>query len=359
MNKLFNFCAGPAMLPVDVMLRAKNEFLNWNDQGCSVMELSHRSKPYIQLAEKAEHDLRCLLNVPNSYKVLFTHGGGRAHFSAVPLNLTNSSQTCDYLETGSWSVGAAKEASRYLRVNRLGEGLALEDRLNLAKTWQPTVNSAYCHYCPNETVDGIEIDWVPDTQQTPLIADMSSNILSKEIDVSKFGLIYAGAQKNIGPSGLSVVIIREDLLGKARKETPAILNYSLISEFDSMYNTPPTYAWYLAGLVFEWLLQQGGVAEMQKRNKQKADYLYNVIDNNDFYINKVPGEYRSRMNVTFHLANDSLDGDFVKQAENAGLKALKGHRSVGWMRASIYNAMPFEGVQVLGEFLQDYAKRNG
>lgn len=347
------------MLPSEVMLRAKNEFLNWNDQGCSVMELSHRSKAYIQMAAKAEQDLRTLLKVPNNYKVLFTHGGGRAHFSAVPLNLTDKSHTCDYLETGSWSVGAAKEASRYLNVVRLGEDLSLEKRLALAKNWQPSANSAYCHYCPNETVDGVEIDWVPDTQQTPLIADMSSNILSKEIDVSKFALIYAGAQKNIGPSGLSVVIVREDMLGKARKETPAILNYSLISEFDSMYNTPPTYAWYLAGLVFEWLLEQGGVVAMQKRNSQKAAYLYEVIKNNDFYINKVHSEYRSRMNVTFHLANPSLDADFVTQAEKAGLKALKGHRSVGGMRASIYNAMPIEGVKTLGEFMQDYAKRKG
>lgn len=347
------------MLPADVMLRAKNEFLNWNNQGCSVMELSHRSKAYIALAEKAEQDLRALMNIPNNYKVLFTHGGGRAHFSAVPLNLTNASQTCDYLETGSWSVGAAKEADRYLKVKRLGEGLPLKEKLALAKVWQPSVNSAYCHYCPNETVDGIEIDWVPDTQRTPLIADMSSNILSKEIDVSKFALIYAGAQKNIGPSGLSVVIVREDLLGNARTETPAILNYSLISKFDSMYNTPPTYAWYLAGLVFEWLIQQGGVAEMEERNNRKAAYLYEVIDNNDFYINKVPTEYRSRMNVTFHLADLSLDIDFVAQAEKAGLKALKGHRSVGGMRASIYNAMPFEGVEALGDFMQDYAKRNG
>lgn len=347
------------MLPADVMQQAKNEFLDWNNQGCSVMELSHRSKAYIQLAEKAEQDLRCLMHIPNNYKVLFTHGGGRAHFSAVPLNLTNASQTSDYLETGSWSVGAAKEAARYLKVERLGEGLPLEERLALAKIWQPSANSAYCHYCPNETVDGIEIDWVPDTQHTPLIADMSSNILSKEIDVSKFGLIYAGAQKNIGPSGLSVVIIREDLLCNARTETPAILNYTLISEFDSMYNTPPTYSWYLAGLVFEWLLQQGGVAEMQKRNERKAAYLYQVIDNNDFYINKVPSDYRSRMNVTFHLANMGLDIDFVTQAEKAGLKALKGHRSVGGMRASIYNAMPFEGVEALGDFMQDYARRNG
>lgn len=347
------------MLPVEVMQRAQSEFLNWQNQGCSVMELSHRSKVYIELAQKAEQDLRTLMDIPSNYKVLFTHGGGRAHFSAVPMNLTQSGQSAEYLETGSWSVGAAKEALKYLNVTKLGDGLSLEQKLQHAKHWQPQNNAAYCHYCPNETVDGIEIDWIPETNGVPLVADMSSNILSKAIDVSKFALIYAGAQKNIGPSGLSVVIIRDDLLDKARIETPSILNYSLISQFDSMYNTPATYAWYLAGLVFEWLHQQGGVTVMQQRNDQKAQMLYEAIDSCDFYNNSVPSEYRSRMNVTFHLADKQLDADFVQQAEDAGLKALKGHRSVGGMRASIYNAMPIDGVRALVEFMQDYAKRNG
>jgi phosphoserine aminotransferase len=361
MNPIFNFSAGPAMLPQDVMQRAQKEFINWQGQGCSVMEMSHRSKPFIALAEKATADLKDLLSVPDDYHILFTHGGGRGQFSAVPLNLSAQGDRADHLVTGSWSKGAVAEASNYLGADIVATTQDVDGITTLAdqSTWKMNASAAYFHYCPNETVDGFEMDWVPDTQGVPVVADMSSTILSRQIDVSQYGVIYAGAQKNIGPSGLSVVIIHESLLAHARIETPSILKYELIAKHDSMYNTPPTFSWYLAACVFEWLLENGGVDAIEKRNQQKASVLYHAIDNNDFYSNRIDPNYRSRMNVAFQLADPALDSLFLEQAEHAGLKALKGHRLVGGMRASIYNAMPIEGVNALVNFMNDFAKRKG
>lgn len=362
MAKVYNFCAGPAMLPEAVMQKAQQEFVDWRGMGCSVMELSHRSRAFIDIAEKAEQDLRTLLTIPDNYQVLFTHGGGRGQFSAVPLNLTHPHDSADFLVSGSWSKSAVQEASRYLNKANVVATVNHQDGewcLPEAESWQCSDSARYFHYCPNETVDGIEIADIPDVSHAPIVADMSSNILSKPVDVSRFGVIYAGAQKNIGPSGLSVVIVRDDLLENARSETPSIFHYKTLAENASMYNTPPTYAWYLAGLVFEWLLAQGGVEEMAKRNRKKADLLYAEIDTNDFYINRISASLRSRMNVPFQLSEPSLDEEFLKQADAAGLMALKGHRSVGGMRASIYNAMPLEGVQTLVDFMREFARRNG
>lgn len=361
MSDIYNFCAGPAMLPVEVMQQAQAEFINWQGLGCSVMEISHRSKEFIALAEQAEQDLRDLLKVPQHYAVLFAHGGGRGQFSAVPQNLAQAQQSAAYLVNGSWSEGAYKEATKYLDAQIIGrsivqQGLTLVPKINPADIEQ---NLTYYHYCPNETVEGIEINWLPETGQVPLVADMSSCILSKQIDVSQFGVIYAGAQKNIGPSGLSVVLVRNDLLDQARDTTPSFMHYKTMANFQSMYNTPPTYAWYLAGLVFKWLKAQGGVAAMEKINAHKAAYLYSCIDDSDFYLNHVHPDYRSRMNVVFHLSNPELDTLFLQEAEKAGLRALKGHRIVGGMRASIYNAMPFAGVKVLTEFMREFARSHG
>ncbi len=341
------------MLPADVMQQAQAEFVNWQSTGRSVMELSHRSKEYIAVAEEAEQDLRELLAVPSHYKVLFAQGGGRGQFSAVPMNLQQRGPQADFLLTGSWSKGAHQEAQKFLQANIVAD-LVEKDGLTAVPTISPAMlntDSAYFHYCTNETVDGIELDTVPDTGNIPVVADMSSNILSKPIDVSKFGVIYAGAQKNIGPSGLAVVIVREDLLDYAMPQTPSFLHYKTMDKFDSMYNTPPTYSWYLAGLVFKWLKEQGGLTAIAQRNAQKAALLYQCIDNCELY--------QTKMNVTFHLPSSDLDSLFLQQAEQAGLTALKGHRIVGGMRASIYNAMPIEGVQALTEFMQDFARRHG
>lgn len=360
MTKIYNFCAGPAMLPTAVMQQAQAEFLDWQSMGCSVMEISHRSKEYIALAETAEQDLRDLLNVPNNYKVLFAHGGGRGQFSAVPMNLKGRGDSADYLLSGSWSQGALQEATKFIKTNVVGDVLQ-QDGLSIIEPIIPQKThpkSAYFHYCANETVDGIEINEIPDCGDQPIVADMSSNILSKPIDISKFGVIYAGAQKNIGPSGLSVVIVRDDLLDFAMPETPTFMHYQTIANYHSMYNTPPTYSWYLAGLVFKWLKAQGGLEEMAKINAEKAALLYQCIDQSDFYVNKVHPDFRSKMNVTFHLPNTELDHSFLQESQQAGLVALKGHRNVGGMRASIYNAMPIEGVIALTEFMRDFAVRN-
>lgn len=360
MTKIYNFCAGPAMLPAAVMQQAQAEFLDWQSMGRSVMEISHRSKEYIALAETAEQDLRDLLCVPDNYKVLFAQGGGRGQFSSVPMNLRERGDSADFLLTGSWSEGAITEASKFLKTNVVGkvvmqDGLCTVPSITAAQIGQ---NSAYFHYCSNETVDGIEINEIPDCGDVPLVADMSSNILSKPIDVSKFGIIYAGAQKNIGPSGLSVVIVRDDLLNFAMPETPTFLHYQTMANYGSMYNTPPTYSWYLAGLVFKWLKEQGGVASIAQKNAEKAALLYECIDESGFYVNKVHPDFRSKMNVTFHLPNPDLDAIFITESEQAGLTALKGHRNVGGMRASIYNAMPIEGVVALTEFMRDFARRH-
>ena len=357
MSSVYNFCAGPAMLPVDVMKKAQSEFLDFAGTGSSVMELSHRSKQFIAVAEKAEADLRNLMAIPENYKVLFCHGGGRGQFSAVALNLLGTSKKADYIITGAWSKSAAEEASHYGDINVIDvmdESNGVQ-RVKASKDWPLNKDAAYVHYCPNETVDGIEIFEVPNTGDIPLIADMSSTILSREFDVSRFGLIYAGAQKNIGPSGLTLVIVREDLLGNAHIDTPSIMNYDVLAKNGSMYNTPPTYAWYLAGLVFEWLQAQGGVSAIAQVNLKKAQLLYQYIDDSDFYTNAISAENRSLMNVPFWLVDDNLSTDFVVQAEALGLTALKGHRMVGGMRASIYNAMPIEGVQALVDFMKKFA----
>jgi len=359
MSEVFNFCAGPAMLPKPVMAKAQEEFINWNSTGSSVMELSHRSAIYMTMAAKAEADLRDLMAIPKNYKVLFCHGGGRGQFSAVPLNLLPQGKSADYIVNGSWSKTAATEAKNFGEVNVINireEHSDGETKLVPCDQWPLSSDAAYVHYCPNETVDGIEINYIPDTGNVPLVADMSSTILSHEIDVSKFGLIYAGAQKNIGPSGLTIVIVREDLLGNAQKATPCIMNYQTSANNDSMYNTPPTYAWYLAGLVFQWLKDLGGVKAIAKVNKEKAELLYQAIDTSSFYLNNIEHQYRSKMNIPFWLNDESLNETFLSQAQQHGLMALQGHRIVGGMRASIYNAMPIEGVQKLVDFMKKFEK---
>lgn len=360
MSDVFNFCAGPAMLPKAVMAKAQQEFINWQETGSSVMELSHRSDIYIKMAKKAEADLRELMAIPDNYKVLFCHGGGRGQFSAVPLNLLPTGQTADYIVDGSWSKAAAIEAKNFGEINVIDIAQQDGDTTSVLhpSKWPLNANAAYVHYCPNETVNGIEINEVPETNGVPLVADMSSTILSHEVDVSKFGLIYAGAQKNIGPSGLTIVIVREDLLGNAQVSTPCIMNYKTSADNDSMYNTPPTYAWYLAGLVFEWLKALGGVKAIEKVNQEKATLLYQAIDASDFYLNNIDSQYRSKMNVPFWLSDESLNKEFLEQANDAGLTSLEGHRIVGGMRASIYNAMPLEGVKALIEFMQQFEERN-
>lgn len=356
MSAVFNFCAGPAMLPTQVMKQAQQEFVHWQNTGCSVMELSHRSKEFMKLAAKAESDLRELMEIPDNYKVLFCHGGGRGQFSAVPFNLLPKGKSADYVVSGSWSKAAAKEALNHGEINTIEVVVENngEKAVKDSQSWELNPDAAYVHYCPNETVDGIEMFDLPETNGVPLVADMSSTILSRKIDVSQFGMIYAGAQKNIGPSGLTIVIINQDLLGHAQLHTPSIMNYQLIAENDSMYNTPPTYAWYLAGLVFQWLKDFGGVENIAVVNKLKAQLIYQYVDNSSFYQNKIAKNNRSIMNVPFWLTDESLNDEFISQAEEYGLVALKGHRMVGGMRASIYNAMPLEGVQKLVEFMKKF-----
>jgi phosphoserine aminotransferase len=355
---IFNFSAGPAALPQAVLKRAQAELLNWNDQGTSVMEVSHRGKPFIAVAEKAEADLRELMAIPNNYKVLFMQGGGRGQFFSVPLNLAQRGNLAQHLVSGQWSQIAVAESAKYMQSEVVATNYEREGKICVAdqSMWQVNPNAAYFHYCTNETVDGIEINWVPKTGDVPLVADMSSNILSKQINVSDFGIIYAGAQKNIGPSGLAVVIVREDLIGLERADTPAVFSYAEQSAAGSMYNTPPTFSWYLAGLVFEWLIEQGGLASIEKINQQKSALLYSAIDNSAFYRNGVSTDYRSKMNVTFQLADNTLDKHFLELAEKQGLQALKGHRLVGGMRASIYNAMSLDGVKALVEFMQEFER---
>jgi phosphoserine aminotransferase len=356
----YNFCAGPAMLPTEVMQQAQEELINWHGRGCSIMEMSHRGKDFMAVAAKAEQDLRDLLQVPANYKVLFMHGGGRGQFSAVPLNLQQAGKKADYIVSGAWSKAAAEEALKFSTIKTQQIQLKTDGLRTLvpAHDWNLDPNASFVHFCPNETVDGLEFTDLPDTT-VPLVADLSSTILSRPLDVSRYGVIYAGAQKNIGPSGLTVVIVREDLLPAAGSAIPAILDYRLAAENDSMFNTPPTYAWYLAGLVFDWLKRQGGVQAMGLINQQKAQTLYNFIDQSDFYRNDVALSYRSWMNVPFLLADERLNDLFVAQAEQAGLLALKGHRMVGGMRASIYNAMPLAGVQTLVTFMQEFERVHG
>ncbi|USP06728.1 3-phosphoserine/phosphohydroxythreonine transaminase [Vibrio sp. LQ2] len=354
-DTVFNFSAGPAALPKAVMQKAQAEFVNWNDLGVSVMEISHRSKPFIQVAEEAEQDLRDLLNIPDNYKVLFCQGGARAQFAAVPLNLLGDKTQATYIDAGYWAASAVKEAKKYCKPAVFDAKIEKDGKTAVlpASEWEIDADSAYVHFCPNETIDGIEINDLPVTDK-PIVADMSSTILSREIDVSKYGVIYAGAQKNIGPAGICIAIVRDDLLGLANDVLPSILNYKLLAEQDSMFNTPPTFAWYLSGLVFKWLKEQGGVKAIEKINREKAALLYGYIDSSDFYRNEIHSNNRSLMNVPFQLAKPELDGTFLELAEARGLTSLKGHRVVGGMRASIYNAMPLEGVQALVDFMKEF-----
>ncbi|EJL90612.1 3-phosphoserine/phosphohydroxythreonine transaminase [Pantoea sp. GM01] len=361
MTQVYNFSSGPAMLPVEVLRRAEQELTNWHGLGTSVMEISHRSKEFIAVAEAAEQDFRDLLKIPANYKVLFCHGGARAQFAAIPGNLLGEAKTADYIDGGYWAHSAIKEAEKFCSPNTIDVKTTRDGKRALLpmREWQLSDDAAYVHFCPNETIDGIAIDEEPDFGNKVVVADLSSTILSRPIDINRYGVIYAGAQKNIGPAGLTLVVVREDLLGKAQRYVPSILDYKVLAENESMFNTPPTFAWYLSGLVFKWLKEKGGVAEMDKLNQAKADLLYGVIDNSAFYRNDVATENRSRMNVPFQLADSALDKVFLDESLNAGLHALKGHRVVGGMRASIYNAMPLEGVKTLTEFMVDFERRHG
>jgi len=359
MTRKYNFCAGPAALPEPVLARARDEMLDWHDCGLSIMEMSHRSPEVVGVAEAAEASLRRLLEISDDYAVLFLQGGASSQFSAVPLNLAAAGARVDYVNTGQWSKKAIAEAGRYCDVNVAASS---EDTnfstIPAFDSWQLSDDAAYLHYTPNETIGGVEYDWVPDVA-APLAVDMSSTILSRPLDVSRFGVIYAGAQKNIGPAGLTLVIVRRDLLGRAMELCPAMLNWQTAAKAESMYNTPPTFAIYLAGLVFDWLEQQGGLSAIEAVNRRKAERLYAAIDGSAFYANPVEKPSRSLMNVPFTLADDSLDKTFLAESEAAGLLNLKGHRSVGGMRASIYNAVGEDAVEALISFMQDFESRHG
>lgn len=360
MSRLYNFSAGPAMIPEAVLERAQQEFLNWNGTGMNTMEMSHRGKEFLSIANKAEADLREVMSIPDNYKVLFLQGGASSQFAGIPMNLLRGKTTADYFNTGQWSKKAISEAKRYCDVNIVAS--SEDDGFNSVpdkSTWKLNPDAAYVHYTANETIGGVEFDQIPDTGDVPLVVDLSSTILSRPIDVSKFALIYAGAQKNIGPAGLTIVIVRDDLIGETLDGTPTMFDYKVQADNDSMYNTPPTYALYLAGLVFQWLKALGGLVGMAAINQRKAEKLYAAIDGSaGFYKNPVNPQYRSWMNVTFTLNNADLDADFLAGAKQAGLVTLKGHRSVGGMRASIYNAMPEEGVDTLISFMKEFATKN-
>ncbi|MBP6710062.1 MAG: 3-phosphoserine/phosphohydroxythreonine transaminase [Propionivibrio sp.] len=360
MERIFNFSAGPAALPQEVLEQAREELVNWRGCGMSVMEMSHRGKEYMGIQAEAEADLRELMGIPANYKVLFLQGGASSQFAMVPMNLYRGKASADYLNTGEWSKKAIKEAKKYGAVNVVASS---EDKnFTYAPTqdaWKLDPNAAFVHYTPNETIGGVEIFWTPETGNVPLVADMSSNILSRPIDVTKFGLIYAGAQKNIGPAGLTIVIVREDLLGETVKGTPTMFDYKVAADNDSMYNTPPTYAIYIAGLVFKMLKAKGGIAAMEKTNRAKAKLLYDALDASSFYSSPVAVENRSLMNIPFTLKDAALDDEFIKGAKARGMVQIKGHRSVGGMRASIYNAMPIEGVQALVDWMKEFEKLHG
>ena len=359
-KRAFNFCAGPAALPEAVLQRAQAELLDWQGKGLSVMEMSHRSDEYTAIAEKAEQDLRDLMEIPSDYKVLFLQGGASQQFAEIPLNLLPEDGVADYIDTGIWSKKSIEEASRYGNINVAASAKAYDYfAIPGQNEWQLSKDAAYLHYASNETIGGLQFDWIPEVGDVPLVADMSSDILSRPIDVSKFGLIYAGAQKNIGPSGLVVTIVREDLLGRARSVCPTMLNYKIAADNGSMYNTPATFSWYLSGLVFEWLKEQGGVAAMERINRAKKDLLYKAIDASDFYSNPIAHNARSWMNVPFRLADEKLDKPFLAGADARGLLNLKGHRSVGGMRASIYNAVGLDAVEALVAYMAEFEKEHG
>jgi phosphoserine aminotransferase len=358
--KVFNFSAGPAVLPREVLERAAAEMLDWHGSGMSVMEMSHRGKEFIAIAAKAETDLRALLAIPDDYAVLFLQGGAIAENAIIPMNLLGERKIADYVNTGEWSKKSIKEAKKYCQVNVAASS---EDAsftyVPPQASWKLTPDAAYVHVCTNETIGGIEYHWTPDTGAVPLVADASSHILSRPLDVTRFGVIYAGAQKNAGPAGVTLVIVRRDLLDRALPITPSAFHWKEQAENDSMLNTPPTYSIYIAGLVFEWLLAQGGLPAIERKNVAKAKLLYDYLDATGFYRNPVRVPDRSRMNVPFKLRDEALDGAFLKGAEARGLLQLKGHRSVGGMRASIYNAMPIEGVQALLDYMREFEQKNG
>ena len=360
MSRGYNFSAGPAALPEEVLRQAQAELLEWDGVGASVMEISHRGKEFIALAEESERDLRDLMAIPDNYKVLFLQGGATQHFAQIPMNIARRDQTVDYVLTGDWGEKAIKEAKPLANARTVASSADTNyDRIPARATWDLDPNAAYVHYTPNETIRGVEFAEIPDVGSVPLVADLSSTILSRPIDVSRFGIIYAGAQKNIGPSGLVVMIVRDDLLARSPKDIPKIFNYAEHAAQGSMLNTPNTIGWYLASLVFKWVKKQGGLAAMAERNRAKAELLYGYIDASGYYKNPVEKSARSWMNVPFTLPREELDEPFMKAAKSAGLLALKGHRAVGGMRASIYNAMPIEGVQALVGFMKDFAQRNG
>lgn len=357
MSRVFNFSAGPAVIPDAVLEKIRQDIPDWNGIGMSVMEISHRSKEFVSVAAKAEQDLRDLLSIPDNYSVIFPQGGASLQFAMVPLNLSAPGQTVDYVQTGSWSKKAISEAGKFCDVNVIADSsdqnftyVPRED------SWKRGENSAYLHYCANETIAGVEFPFVPDSGDMPLVCDMSSTILSRPVDVSRFGVIYAGAQKNIGPAGVTVVIVRKDLLGNARAGTPSLLDYAVYDKSDSMSNTPPVFTWYVAGLVFEYLKTQGGLEAVAAVNERKAKKLYAAIDASEFYSNPVRMDCRSWMNVPFVLRDAGLDAKFLEEASAAGLTNLKGHRSVGGMRASIYNAMPEAGIDALIGFMHEFEK---
>ncbi|WP_431637594.1 3-phosphoserine/phosphohydroxythreonine transaminase [Dyella sp. KULCS107] len=361
MSRVWNFSAGPAALPREVLEQAQRELLDWNGSGMSVMEQSHRGKPFIAMAAQAEADLRELMAIPADYAVLFLQGGATQHFAQIPMNLAGPDDSADYIVSGHWSEKAVREAAPYLRVNVAASSEAQGfRRLPARASWALDPAASYVHYTPNETIHGVEFHDIPEVGDVPLVADMSSNILSAPLDVSRFGLIYAGAQKNIGPSGLVVMIIRRDLLARPGRPIAKVLRYAEQAANDSMLNTPNTWGWYLAGLTFQWLKAQGGVAAMAERNRAKAELLYRAIDDSSgFYANPIEPSARSRMNVPFTLKDAALDASFLKESEGAGLFALKGHKAVGGMRASLYNAVPLEAVQALVAFMRDFANRHG
>lgn len=360
MARIRNFSAGPAVLPEEVLAQARDEMLDWHGSGMSVMEMSHRGKEFESIIAAAEADLRVLMAIPEDYEVLFLQGGATLQFAMVPINLLGSAGRADYIHTGEWAKKAIGEAKKFGSVN---VAATAEDRnfsyVPKRSTWKLDPGAAYVHVTTNETIGGVEFHAVPDTGGVPLVADMSSHILSRPMDVSKYGLIYAGAQKNIGPAGLVIVIVRKDLIGRAPANTPTLLDYKAMAEGESMLNTPPTYGVYIAGLVFQWLKRNGGLAGMERVNRAKAALLYDLIDGSDFYTNHVAKEDRSLMNVPFRLRDEALDEKFLSEAKSHGLVQLKGHRSLGGMRASIYNAMPLAGVQALAAFMTDFARRNG
>ena len=358
MARVYNFSAGPAVLPEAVLQRAAAEMLEYGGTGQSVMEMSHRSKAFIDIHARAEADLRELLAIPKNYKVLFLQGGAAAQFALIPMNILGDKKSADYIYTGQWSKKAISEAKKFCTVNVAAS--SEDQNFSYAPkqaAWKLDPNAAYVHYTSNETIGGVEFQWTPDTGSVPLVVDASSHILSRPLDVAKYALVYAGAQKNIGPAGLTIVIVRDDLLGRAMPNTPEVFNYKVQAEADSMINTPPTYAVYIAGLVFEWLKKQGGMVAMEKLNIAKAKLIYDYLDQSEFYNSPVAMDDRSRMNVPFRLKNEALDDAFLKESKAVGMVELKGHRSVGGMRASIYNAMPITGVEALVSFMRDFEKK--